>query len=148
MTWERVRRPGEGRGPVSCYRQQMEITATGQSFAEALTETLNQLAAFASRANATAEASLSIPLRARESTLNAIAEAMVAELVAEIEEGQQIGSVRIDGLMKRDGDYICWGYALAAPEVDVSAHRRFTVRDLHFSEEPGRNEIRFEVDAE
>jgi hypothetical protein len=122
----------------------MEITVTGQTFAETLGRALNQVVELVGPTNSTVDASLALPLRARESTSAALAEAMLAELLAEIGEGIQ--SVQIDGLMKRDGDYICWGYAFAAPDQGSPTGPAFTAHDLQVIEEPGRIEIRFTLD--
>jgi hypothetical protein len=124
----------------------MEIIATGQSFAEALTHALNQVVELAGSANEVEEASLAVPLRAREPALPAVAAAMVSELLAEIGEGIAVGSVQIDGMMKRDGDYICWGYAFAAPEQNSQSSKSLRLRDLQIGEEPGRVEIRFTLE--
>jgi hypothetical protein len=124
----------------------MEIIATGQTFTEALTHALNQVVEFAGLANEVEEASLAVPLRAREPALPAVAAAMVSELLAEIGDGISIGSVQIDGVMKRDGDYICWGYAFAVPENSAQPSRSLTILDLQVSEEPGRFEIRFTLE--
>jgi hypothetical protein len=124
----------------------MEIIATGQTFAEALTHALNQVVELAGPANEVEEASLAVPLRAREPALPAVAAAMVGELLAEIGDGISIGSVQIDGMMKRDGDYICWGYAFAAPKQSSQPSRSLMLRDLQVGEEPGRLEIRFTLD--
>jgi hypothetical protein len=121
----------------------MEIIATGQTFAEALTHALNQVVKFAGPANEVAEASLAVPLRAREPALPAVAAAMVGELLAEIGDGIAVGSVQIDGMMKRDGDYICWGYAYAAPTQGTELIPNLTLRNLVVAEEPERIEIRF-----
>jgi hypothetical protein len=124
----------------------MEIIATGQSFAEALTQALNKIVRLVSPADPPRDASLAVPLRAREPALPAVAEAMVSELLAEIGEGISVGSVQIDGMMKRDGYYICWGYAYAAPKQGTESIPNLTVRDLIVAEEPGRVEIRFTLE--
>jgi hypothetical protein len=124
----------------------MEIIATGQTFAEALTHALNQVVELAGPANEIEEASLAVPLRAREPALPAVAAAMVSELLAEIGEGIAVGSVEIDGMMRRDGDYICWGYAFAAPEQSSQPSKSLTLGDLQIGEESGRFEIWFTLE--
>jgi hypothetical protein len=124
----------------------MTITAKDQTFAEALTQALNQIVASVGPTNATDDASLAIPLRAREAELPAVVEAMVTELLSELGEGRQIVLVQIDGMMKRDGEYICWGYAYAAPNKVEPLGRSPSVRDSEVIEEPGHFEIRFTLD--
>jgi hypothetical protein len=135
--------PGEGR---PCYRHLMEIIATAQTFAEALTHALNQIVELDGSASPPLDATLAVPLRAREPALPAVAAAMVGELLAEIGDGISIGSVQIDGMMKRDGDFICWGYAFAAPQKRSQPSKSLALRDLQVSEEPGQFEIRFTLE--
>ena len=124
----------------------MEITATGRTFAEALAQALNQVVASIGPANATDDASLAMPLRARETELTAVVEAMVIELLSEVGEGHQMRSAQIDGVMKRDREYICWGYAFAAPNEVSQSGPALTASDFQVHEEPGRVEIRFTLD--
>lgn len=120
------------------------IIANGHTFAEAIADAMNKVIA---QTNSPAnDASLAIPLRARESDLTALAEALLGELVAEIGDGARIGSVRIDGFMRRDTDWICWGYAFAADERAPAPSSAPSIYDIVVDENEGRVEIRFNLD--
>ncbi|MFL5758621.1 MAG: hypothetical protein ACJ789_02720 [Thermomicrobiales bacterium] len=119
----------------------IDITATGQTFGEALTNALLQVIAYAGSSLPEAEASIAIPIRARESDSTALTRAMVSQILAELEQGAQIATVRIDGLLKRDGDFVCWGYAFAAPEPSTSPKHAYAVRDLTIRDATSGTEI-------
>jgi hypothetical protein len=122
----------------------MEITATATTFADALTQALNQII---EPTRSREDAARALPLRAREHDLPAVAKAMIDELVTELGDGARVNSVQIDGLMKREGEYICWGYAFAEPEHDV-AGRVIKLRELSVKETLGRYEVRLELEEQ
>jgi hypothetical protein len=119
------------------------ITANGHTFAEAIADAMTKVIARTS--SPASDASLVIPLRARESDLTTLAEALLGELLAEIGDGARIGSVRIDGFMRRDGDWICWGYAFAADERGPAPPSAPSLRDVVVDENEGRIEMRFNL---
>ncbi len=121
---------------------QSQLTARGRNLEEALGEALNEVAKAARGQDAESDASLAIPLRAREPEATALVAAIVTNLIDEIGEGIQVKSVQIDGLLKRDGEYICWGYAFASSEQAEHSNLSMSFRDLVVEEVNGATEIR------
>jgi hypothetical protein len=133
--------PWYGHTTVSSMNQS-QLIARGRNLEEALSAALNEVIRISRGPNPESEASLAIPLRTREPEATALVAAMVANLIAELAEGAQIRSVQIDGLMQRDGDFICWGYAFAVSETASDPNLSISFRDLILEEVNDATEIR------
>jgi hypothetical protein len=151
--------PGEGtsagrrnqtwyRHPIVNTQRTTDIVASGRSLGEVLSETLRQVVIATGSSASTTDGSLAIPLRAREQEETALVDAMVTNLLDEIAEGAHISSIQIDGLIKRDGDFVCWGYAFASPQEHPAPGPIFHVESVTVTDEQGQVEIRFALERQ
>jgi len=119
-----------------------EIVAAGRSLEEALQTALGQVIDSTVMPPSDSDTSLAIPLRARDPDETSLVNAMLTELLQEIADGARIASAQIDGLLKRDGDFVCWGYAFAASEINPALGSVFLLEQVTVLEEQGSTVIR------
>jgi hypothetical protein len=125
----------------------MRVAVQGRNLEEALTNALNSVVSSTSAADSTNDGCLAIPLLARESQPAALVAAMLSSLIEEMNDGATVSSVQVDGLLKRDGALVCWGYAFATSEEMKGARSTILFRDLRVEESPANVEIEFTLEV-
>jgi hypothetical protein len=125
-----------------------EIVASGRTLGEVLSETLRQIVEATGGSTSTSDGSIAISLRAREREETTLVNAMVVNLLDEIAEGAIIASIQIDGLIKRDGDFVCWGYAFATPQEHPAPGPVFHLESVTVTNEQGQVEIRITLERQ
>jgi hypothetical protein len=134
------------RHSIVSTQRTIELVASGRSLSETLSEALGQVVDATGGSISATDASLAISLRAREREETALVNAMVVNLLDEIDEGAHISSIQIDGLVKRDGDFICWGYAFASPHEPPGPAPVFHLESVTVTSDQGQVEIRITLE--
>jgi hypothetical protein len=134
--------------PIVNTQRTTDIVASGRSLGEVLSEALRRVVDATCGSTSTTDGSLAISLRAREREETALVNAMVTNLLDEIAEGAHIRSIQIDGLIKRDGDFVCWGYAFATPQEHPSPGPIFHLEAVTVIHEQGQVEIRITIERQ